>query len=324
MAFPAAAHAQARSRTTRDENFRQLPAPDAKLLGTVLEGAELATGDTRDGWLEVTLEGWIWARSVGPTDRDGHNLIVTARRGENLRATPNGRVIARLANGFLLDEIERAEGWVRVRRTGWMWARSLAPVGGAAAPPPAVEPPAPTADDGGIADRVTDLDRGVTAHRVEFRRVPDGPPVGTLPEGASVRVLARSGEWVRISAEGWIRESDLRPAAAGVLVGVSGAEVRSRPTDFEGKLVQWTVQYIALQTADELRREIPPGRRYMLTRGPLPEAGFVYVLVTPDHEPEIEQLQPLAEIVMIGRVRAGRSQYLGNPVVELVDLAARR
>lgn len=321
MALPASASAQARYRTTRDENFRQQPGPDARLLGTVLEGAELAAGELKDGWLEVVLEGWIWSGSVGPTTRDGHNLIVTARRGENLRANPNGRMIARLAEGFLLDELERREGWVRVKRSGWMWARSLDLVSGAPAVAAAdsAENPAPARGDG----EPPDLDRGVTAHRVELRRVPDGAPLAMLPEGAAVRVLARSGEWVRVSAEGWIRESDLRPAAAGVLVGVSGAEVRSRPQEFEGKLVQWTVQYIALQTADELRREIPQGRRYMLARGPLPEAGFVYVTLSPAQVPAIEQLQPLAEVVIIARIRAGRSQYLGNPVVELVDLASR-
>lgn len=321
MALPASASAQARYRTTRDENFRQQPGPDARLLGTVLEGAELAAGELRDGWLEVTLEGWIWAGSVGPTTRDGHHLIVSARRGENLRANPNGRVIARLANGFLLDEVERREGWVRVRRSGWMWARSLDLVSGMASLPVADAPTdAAPARDG---SEPPDLDRGVTAQRTELRLVPDGPPTGTLAEGAPVRVLARSGEWIRVSAEGWIRESDLRPAAAGVLVGVSGAEVRSRPREFEGKLVQWTVQYLALQTADELRREIPQGQRYMLARGPLPEAGFVYVVLSPAQVSEIEQLQPLAEVVIIARIRAARSQYLGNPVVELVDLSAR-
>jgi hypothetical protein len=321
MALPASASAQARYRTTQDENFRQQPGPDARLLGTVLEGAELAAGELRDGWLEVTLEGWIWGRSVGPTTRDGHNLIVNARSGENLRANPNGRVIARLAEGFLLDEVERREGWVRVRRSGWMWARSLDLVSGApstaAADPPDDPPPAREGTE------PPDLDRGVTAQRVELRRVPDGAPWGTLAEGAPVRVLARSGEWIRVSAEGWIRETDLRPAAAGVLVGVSGAEVRSRPREFEGKVVQWTVQYVALQTADELRREIPQGQRYMLARGPLPEAGFVYVMLSPAQVPAVEQLEPLAEVVIIARIRAARSQYLGNPVVELVDLSAR-
>jgi hypothetical protein len=129
---------------------------------------------------------------------------------------------------------------------------------------------------------------------------------------------------VRVQTEGWVRESDLKPSSPGVLVGVSGAEVRSNPREFEGALLQWVVQYIAIQSADELRREIPEGQRYVLARGPLPEAGFVYIVLDDVQLTEIERLDPLTELVIIGRVRTARSQYLGNPVLDLVDLAVRR
>ncbi len=320
--LPGRAPAQARYRATRAENFRQQPGPDQKVLGSVYQGTEVTAGQTKGGWVEITLEGWVWGRSVGPTTRDGFNLAVTTAGGENLRAEPNGRVLARLAQGFLVDSVSRSNGWVQVRRTGWMWGQSLEPVTEAAAPasspppPPAREPPGPT----GAAS----LDRAVTARQTEVRRVPDGDSTATLLEDTPVRVLARSGEWIRVATEGWIRESDLKPASPGVLAGVSGAEVRARPAEFEGKTVQWVVQYLALQTADELRREIPQGQRYMLARGPLPEAGFIYLILTPSWLTRIEQLQPLAELVVIARIKAGRSQYLGNPVVELVDLAVRQ
>lgn len=337
-AVPAPAPAQARYRATRAENFRQQPGPDQKLLGTVYEGTELAAGQTKDGWVEVTLDGWIFRRSVSPTTRDGFDLAVTARAGENLRAAPNGRVLARLAVGFLLDEVSRnSDGWVQVRRTGWMWEQSLEPVGNSAnpagAPAPVPTTPAPSRPPA-AGDPVASpflpgtgpasLDRAVTARQTAVHRIPDSEPTGSLAEDTPVRVLARSGEWVRVATEGWIRESDLKPSSPGVLAGVSGAEVRARPAEFEGKTVQWAVQYIALQTADELRREIPAGQRYMLARGPLPESGFIYVILAPAMVGRIEQLQPLAELVIIARIKAGRSQYLGNPVVELADLAVRR
>lgn len=325
-AAPTAA-AQTAYRTARSENFRQQPGANQKVLGTVESGAELTGGETRDGWVAVTLEGWIWGRSVGKTSRDGHDLAVTARNGENLRAAANGRVLARLANGFLLDEVSQGDkGWVQVRRTGWMWAQSLQPVGADPASAPRPSPPQPTTGGGGDAPGPAgaSLDRAVTARQADVRRAPDGEPGSSLAANTPVRILARSGEWVRVATEGWIKEADLKPSAPGVLAGVSGAEVRARPADFEGKVVQWTVQYIALQTADELRREIPPGERYMLARGPLPEAGFVYLTLPPAQLARIEQLQPLAQLVIIARVKVGRSQYLGNPVVELVDLAVRQ
>ncbi len=332
-ALPAPAHAQARFRAARAENFRQLPGPDQKILGSVYEGTELVAGQTKDGWVEVTLEGWIFGRSVGRTTRDGFDLAVTVSGGENLRTVPGGRVLARLANGFLLAEVSRsANGWVQVRRTGWVRGESLEPVGtpgdvsvpaAPATPTPAAPRPVPGADVA-ASPGTASLDRAVTARQAGVHRIPDSEPTGSLAEDTPVRVLARSGEWVRVAMEGWIRESDLKPASPGVLAGVSGGEVRARPTDFEGKTVQWSVEFVALQTADELRREIPARQRYMLARGPLPESGFIYVILPAAWVERIEQLQPLAELVIIARIKAGRSQYLGNPVVELVDLAVRR
>ncbi|HEX9581895.1 MAG TPA: SH3 domain-containing protein [Gemmatimonadales bacterium] len=322
-AVPAVAAAQTRYQVARGERFRIEPGESARALGTVAEGAEVVGAAERDGFTEITLQGWIWGRSVAGTDRDGFDLAVNARSGENLRAAPNGRIIGRLASGFLLNEVSRNnEGWVQVRRTGWIASPALRAVGapaGAASGSSSPDAEPPPTDGGGPK-----LDRGVTVGDVELHRVPEGPPTGRLGVDSPVRVLARSGEWVRVATEGWIRERDLRPSEAGVLLGVSAAEVTARPRDFEGKLVQWTVQFISLQTADELRPEMPPGARYALARGPLPEAGFVYVVLQPAQVRFAEALQPLAEIVMIARVRAGRSRYLATPVVDAVDLSERR
>jgi hypothetical protein len=138
-----------------------------------------------------------------------------------------------------------------------------------------------------------------------------------------VRIIDRSGEWVQVRSEAWVHEDDLKPGSADVLVGVSGAEVRARPRDFEGRLVQWVVQYIALQTADDLRREIPAGTQYMLARGPHPEAGFLYILLEPEHVRQLQRVSPLADLVVLARIRVGRSQFLGNPVAEMVEMAIR-
>lgn len=298
------------------------PGESARALGTVAEGAEVVGGAERDGFTEITLEGWIWGRSVARTGREGFDLAVNARSGENLRAGPNGRIIGRLAAGFLLSEVAREEGWVRVRRTGWIASPALRAVAASAVSSGAAQGTEAVATPG--SDGGPTLDRGVTVGDVELHRVPDGPATGRLTADTPVRVLARSGDWVRVETEGWIRERDLRPSEAGVLLGVSAGEVAARPRDFEGKLVQWTVQFISLQTADELRPEIPAGSRYVLARGPLPESGFVYVVLQPAQVQFAQALRPLAEIVMIARVRAGRSRYLQTPVVEAVELSERQ
>jgi hypothetical protein len=223
--------------------------------------------------------------------------------------------LARVSEGALLEEVDRNGDWIRVRRRGWMWAESLEPAR-AVAGEPAAELSSPS-------DSAARLDRAVLARGAPFVKVPEGEQGGTLEEGIPVRVLARSGEWVRIQTEGWVREDDLSSAAAGVLEGVSGAEVRASPAEFEGKLLQWTLQFLSVQEADELRSEIPLGQPYMLARGPLPEAGFVYVVLPSDRMEDVERLTPVAQVVVIGRLRVARSRYLGNPVLDLVDMAVR-
>ena len=186
--------------------------------------------------------------------------------------------------------------------------------------PPEGEPPPPV-DEGSAGDSA--LDRAVTKGRSALLGLPGGDTTATLRADASLDILSRSGEWVRVRAEGWVHEDDLRPVSGDVLVGVSGAEVRARPGDFVGRTLQWRLQFIALQTSDGLRRELPEGRRYMLARGPLPEAGFVYVLLSAAQARDIEALSPLAQLVALVRVRVGRDQYLGNPVVDLMQMSLR-
>ena len=306
--------AQVRYRTRVPENFRRTASASDVVLARVTEGAEILGGRVNGDWVEVTLEGWIWSASVQSVQQDDHDLRVTPRGGENLRVEPNGRIVARLSRGALLDELSRQGNWIQVRRNGWMWSRSLEEV--------AVAPTGGTQQSVAPGSNVS-LDRAVTAQRTSLLTVPDGDERAVLNGDVPVRVLARSGDWVRVQTEGWLRETDLRAAAAGVLEGITGAEVRARPSEFEGKLLQWTVQYLAIQEADELRSEIPAGQPYMLARGPLPEAGFVYVMIPQAKLSEVERLAPLAQIVIIARVRAARSRFLGNPIVELVDMAVR-
>jgi hypothetical protein len=183
--------------------------------------------------------------------------------------------------------------------------------------------PAGAASPADVPGEGTVLDYGATAAPVVLHRVPDGDSTGVLEADVPVRILARSEGWVRIQTEAWVRESDVSSAPPGVLVGLSGAEVRARPEEYAGKLIQWTVQFIAVQSPDEVRRDIPEGSRYMLARGPVPETGFVYVVLTDEQAEQLERETPLSELVIVGRVRTGRSHYLGNPVLTLVEVASR-
>jgi hypothetical protein len=79
---------------------------------------------------------------------------------------------------------------------------------------------------------------------------------------------------------------------------------------------------IAVKTADELRSEMPPGQPYLLTRGPLPEPGFVYVIVPSSEVAAFQALPPLQEVVLRVAIRAARTRFLTTPVAELVSVVS--
>jgi hypothetical protein len=328
-------YAQARTTLTDATELRR--GIGGIVLGTLPDGARVTTGQTRGAWTEVTLSGWIIATSVGPTARDGFDLIVTAADGENMRDTPNGAVLARFRKGTLLRKLGTRSGWVRIKRTGWVPRRlvAAAPVEtGALAPrqnPAPAKPAAPKPSPRAAAARPAPAPPGPAGGdevRVEAAKAatlaatPEGGQLATLEPGASGRVVGRAGDWVRVQLEGWVRETDLKPAADGAQVGVTAAEVRADPQRYVGQTLDWRVQFIAIQTADELRSELPPGRPFLLTRGPLPEPGFVYVIVPRDQLAQFQALAPLQELTLRVVVRAPRTKYLATPVVELAGVVA--
>jgi hypothetical protein len=317
--------AQVRYRVTQDnEWFYQQP--EGKRFARVAAGTELAGGDTQGDWQAVTLDGWIFASSVGPAPRGGGDgdLAVTRAPDENLRATPGGTLVAKVPTGFLFSKIGESNRWLHVQRAGWMKRGSLAPV---AAVGSARSAPADTGAGGASGSRAaraapdsTDGARAQPARRTTLYRAPEGPEAGTLGATTPLRVVSRSGEWTRVQVEGWVKTSDLMAGTPGALVGVSAAELRTDPDRYLGQTLRWTLQYIAVQKADELRPEIPAGASYLLTRGPLPERGFVYVVVPDGKQALVASLAALSVVQATVRVRAGRSHYLGNPVVDLVSL----
>jgi hypothetical protein len=296
--------------------------PDGLPLVSLPAGAEVETRDTRGDWHEVVVEGWIFTSSTAPTRRDGFDLVVSAPEGENLRESPNGEVVGRVRSGALLRKLEDRGGWTRVSRAGWVPRAAL---GSAAADTPAVSRSDSAPDSAGATagpvsrPPANDVDRAAVARATPVYASPQGGQYGTLQTGAPARVLGRSGEWVRVSVEGWVRDIDLQAATGGALTGVTAAEVRAEPARYIGKTVEWRLQLISVQTADELRTEMARGQRYLLTRGPLPEPGFVYVTVSASQAAEFRSLPALEEMVLRVNIKAPRTRYLTTPVVEFVS-----
>jgi len=314
-----------------------------KRLARLARGAQVSGGEAGGGdWIGVTLEGWIFATSVGPTPRAGFDLVVIRAPEENLRSAPAGALVGRLPQGFLLSKLKEGgtDRWVHVTRTGWVQrgdVEAVAPVAtsraaGASDTAPARLTPGRSPGDEGPPGQRPGVSRGDTgatapdpsrvepARRTVLYRTPEGPPSGTLAPSAPLKVLGRSGDWTRVEIDGWVRSADLQAAPPGVLVGVTAAELRTDPQRYVGQVIRWTLQFIAQQKADELRPDIPNGATYLLARGPLPERGFVYVVVPDGKRAQLDALTPLATVQVTARVRAGRTRFLGNPVLDLMSL----
>ncbi len=303
-----AAPASAQQTATVRRDGQPFLTDSGKQIGRLAAGAAVATGAVRGDQTAATVDGWIIGTSVQPTQRDGHDLIVS--REENVRVVPNGRLVARLVHNALLDQVERRGAWVHVRRDGWVATRGLAPA------PAAAGGAAATADAADSADaRVTVL-RG----QVRLFQAPDAPPVGMLDSGSAVRITERAGQWVRVEASGWVKAGDVRGAGADTVSAVTAADLRNAPDEWKGKVLRWKIQFIALQTADEMRPDFKPGDRYILARGPAPEYAFVYITVPADKLAAVSRLQPLDSVTVLARVVSGRSTYLANPILELVDI----
>ena len=284
----------------------------------------------------MEIEGWIFNSSVERTRRDGFDLVVTASGGENIRRAPNGEILGRVRAGTLLLKSETQGGWTRVRRTGWVPRKAISPALArperAPVPRPDSSPavqayvapvPAQTAAPVQAPVEAVSTDRAEIAREATVFAAPEGGQYGTLQPGVPARVLGRTGEWARIQFEGWVRDTDLKEASDRALSGITAAEVRSDPSKYVGRTVDWRVELIAVQEADELRPEMPKGQKYLLTRGPLPEPGFVYVTVKDSEVGRFRALQALQELTLRVIIKAPRTRFLATPVVELVSTVSQ-
>jgi hypothetical protein len=323
---PAAAAVQASAvvRVAR-ENFRK--DPNGNPLATVFRGAELAVVAERGGWLQVELEGWIWAPSVTAVERNGFDLRVSAAGGENLRAEPQGRIRARLLEGCLLERLEAKGSWYRVRRRGWIWKASVDVSGRPAAADAAGGSVAAGAAGGAAGAAGAAGPTVLTApSAVVIYSSPDGDTLAVFRPGGQAQILGRTGDWVRVRVDGWVYgpaalDSALDMADTGDL---TPAQLRADPGRYKGALVRWRVQVISLRRAERARADFREGEPFLLARGPAGDAGFVYLAVPESLLGVAEGLEPLDYVTIVGRVRTGRSSQVGSPVIDLTDIETAR
>jgi len=328
----------AQGRATRDAEVRAVP--DGNVIATVQSGTVWRTNGVRGGFTRATLEGWIDASRLGAA-RDSFPASIGGSGTLRLRAEPslNGRILAVFEAGAGIRVLERRGDWARIRRDGWIATSAIAaaePPRTAQAPraaptppsraatPPATRPAASPAPDAELPAAAPARDGALRAPKaLPLSLAPGAAAVGTLEPGAVVDPIVRDRGWVRVRVEAWVPESLLVPADSSYVATLTAADLRLDPERLRGTVVRWQVQVIGLQTADGLRRALAPDEKYLLAMGPAGENAMIYLAVPASLLEQAKAIAPLATVIVTARVRNGRSQPTGAPVLDLLSVVKR-
>jgi len=292
-----------------DENIRA--SENGALIGRMNEGLKLMLLASRDNWLQFNLEGWVWEASLQLANRGDFDLVVSAPEGENIRDRPQGTTIGRLKNGTLLRSVEKSSGWVRVERKVWIWAQSV------------------NVKNSSFEATPSDLGTGKGAMEwltLGERDLPvlDAPNGDTLFRAlphSTLGVLAREGNWAKVTINGWIwaPESSQDLLNLPVIVDVDIGELGQRSEELEGRFLQWDLQFISLEEADGIRSDFYQNEKFLVTRLLNSEDSFIYVTVSPDLTEAVSFLSPLDHVRVVGRLRTVSEKLTEAPVLELIS-----
>ncbi|MEP6764935.1 MAG: hypothetical protein ABJB66_11515 [Gemmatimonadaceae bacterium] len=324
----------------------------------VLSGSALRTTPTGDviGVLSRTFDGQVEA-VLGTAVRLHINGFVDAKllavapksrtvigaAGGTLRdgATEKAPALAELRKGATVFPGEKSGTFVAISRPIWVDKSRLSKfvaakpteatpttVKPAAAAPAAQAAPqksasAPPTSMIGKAALVevpgSPLETGIQS---SLRKGPDGDALLTLPTGTLVTPLASENGWTRVRVEGWVPSKDLIDAEAHAAGSITAADLRADPDGNKGKIVHWSVEALSYQLGDALRRELN-GEPYLLARGPGKERAILYLAVPDSLVTAARALPALSSINITARVRSGRSQPAGIPILDLLELFRR-
>lgn len=292
-----------------------------RLLGHLHRGAPLERLGGRGSWTRVGVHGWMWRKSL---EKSGATYGVTPTR-ENLRDGPNGEILGTLERGVEVRRVGGDEKWFEVEMIGWLPDSAVRPPardpGGSVEErkeprgemPPATEVTTPSPPPSPVPGRGT---AGRVEEEIGLRGSPGGAVMTTIPPGTILRTVERRGAWTRVQVEGWV------PSEAVTTDGGTASApeaVALAPDRFTGRRVQWTLEHVALQRAEAWRSDFEDGEWYGLARVP-DRAIYVYLVVPAALLDEFRGFSPFETIRVEGRVRTGRSELTGNPVVEVARL----
>lgn len=330
IALFTATNAAAQVVVSRDVEL--LVAPGGRAVATVRKGAAITPAAARGAYVQATLDGWIAAALLGAS-RDSFTLTVKPGGGVRLRATanPQAPIVADLRGGMGLNEVERQGPWVHVRRSGWLKSANVASptvvsvrtssayaTQVATATPAAMNAAPPIAPD---TNRNGFVLTPIAA--TLLAALPAGERIGSLGPGARAMVTARERGWVRVRVEGWVREADLSVADTALRGALSAADLRADPDAVAGRLVHWEVEVLAHQVGDPLRKGLADQEPYLLAQGPAGENALLYLAIPPALASTAREIPDLGRAIITARVRFGKSEPVGIPVLELLTIVGR-
>ncbi len=284
--------------------LRSAPSMKGAILGEVRPLAGVFTNEKQASWVSVRRGGWVDAK-VLPRDAVASAPAASAPKTA-AKATPPAT--AKPAP----TTVKRAPS-VALKPT------AEKPTAPAPAPQPKAEPTPPAEK----APVVETLPAGAmrVARTTIIRNAPNGGVIGQIGVGTYVVPLARARGWVRVRTDVWVQERDVVPADSSFGVTLTAADLRADPEGTRGKTVRWEVQVLALQYADPLRRDLAKDEPYFLAKGPGAEDQLLYLAIPPSLLAEARTTQSLTRLLVTARVRTGRSQPVGIPILDLLSFA---
>jgi len=287
--------------------LRSRAAASARSVASLDAGTTVTVGKgaAPKGWVKVSRTGWVLGTALRSPSAPSATVARATKAAPPRAASPTRTTAARAASRSSAGEVESA--------TPAAVAPTVSSLPAAGAGAPAVGATAPLADSALVP----------TAN-VALRAAPDARAVATIAQGTSLVPLARERGWVRVRLEGWVPERDLAPADSGVRSDVSAADLRADPQGSKGRLVRWNVQVLARQTADPLRRDLAPDETYLLARGPAEENALLYLVVPPAMLERSKGIPALSDVLITARVRTGKSELVGVPILDLLTITPHK
>ena len=290
--------------------LRSAPSMRGAILGEVRPLAGVFTTGKQASWVNVRRSGWMDAKALPASVRSRAAAPTTkAPAKAPAKAAPPARVPA-------AKPVATKAAPPTNTKTAPVTAKNA----------PANSAPVPKADAAPAADTVPEIELlpegtlRVTRTTVG-RNAPNGLIVGQIGAGSFVVPLARSRGWVRVRSEVWVPERDVVPADATYGAALSAADLRADPEGTRGKTVRWEVQILALQYSDPLRRDLAKDEPYFLAKGPGAEDQLLYLAIPPSLLAEARSTQALTRLLVTARVRTGRSQPVGIPILDILSFA---